>query len=293
MRAITYKSIRLLSVVLALAALAGLSPLPRARADSVIHIVQPGENLFRIGLKYGLGWQAIMQANGLASTYIYVGQELIIPVEGASVISAPPAEPTPAPAPAAPAGAEQSFHVVQAGETLFRIATRFGLSTWQLAAANHITNPALIYPGQTLLIPGGANPAAVPPPSSASGKRIRIDISEQHLYAYENGALIFSFVASTGAPGMNTRPGSYQVQSKIPNAYGGNWNIWMPNWLGIYWAGPLENGIHALPILPGGGRLWEGYLGTPVSYGCIILGVHESQQLYDWAELGVPVEIQY
>jgi hypothetical protein len=67
----------------------------------------------------------------------------------------------------------------------------------------------------------------------------------------------------------------------------------MPNWLGIYWAGNLENGIHALPILPGGGRLWDGYLGTPVSYGCIILGITEAQQLWDWAEIGVPVDIQY
>jgi hypothetical protein len=25
-----------------------------ARAESIIHIVQPGENLFRIGLKYGV-----------------------------------------------------------------------------------------------------------------------------------------------------------------------------------------------------------------------------------------------
>jgi lipoprotein-anchoring transpeptidase ErfK/SrfK len=39
--------------------------------------------------------------------------------------------------------------------------------------------------------------------------------------------------------------------------------------------------------------LWDGYLGTPVSYGCIILGITEAQQLWDWAEIGVPVDIQY
>ena len=132
--------------------------------------------------------------------------------------------------------------------------------------------------------------------SSASGyngnKSILIDISEQHMYVYEGDALVFSFISSTG---MNnaTRVGSFSVLNKIPNAYGETWNIWMPNWLGIYWAGSLQNGIHALPILPNGVRLWAGYLGAPISYGCIVIGADESQLLYDWAEIGTPVEIQW
>ena len=85
----------------------------------------------------------------------------------------------------------------------------------------------------------------------------------------------------------------YSVLDKIPNAYAWTWDLWMPNWLGIYWAGSLENGIHALPFQSNGWRLWEGYLGTPVSYGCVILGVDEAQLLYDWAEVGTPVEIQW
>ena len=123
-------------------------------------------------------------------------------------------------------------------------------------------------------------------------KYILVDISEQHMYVYEGDVLVYSFVASTG---MNnaTRAGVFAVQSKIPNAYGSTWDIWMPNWLGIYWAGGLENGIHALPILPNGATLWEGYLGRPVSYGCVVLGPYESRLLYDWAEIGTPVEIRW
>ena len=129
-------------------------------------------------------------------------------------------------------------------------------------------------------------------PAYTGNKYILVDISEQHMYVYEGDALLWSFVASTG---MNnaTRVGSFQVQSKIPNAYGATWNIWMPNWLGIYWAGGLENGIHALPILPGGARLWSGFLGSPVSYGCVVLGEYESSLLYEWAEIGTPVEIRW
>ena len=90
-----------------------------------------------------------------------------------------------------------------------------------------------------------------------------------------------------------TRVGTFSVLNKIPSAYGSTWNIWMPNWLGIYWSGHLQNGIHALPILPNGQRLWAGYLGTPISYGCVVLGAYESELLYYWAEVGTPVVIQY
>jgi lipoprotein-anchoring transpeptidase ErfK/SrfK len=137
-----------------------------------------------------------------------------------------------------------------------------------------------------------ARPADETVPSYGGSKYILVDISEQHMYVYEEDALVYSFVASTGINNA-TRVGTFAVQSKIPSAYGSTWNIWMPSWLGIYWSGRLENGIHALPILPGGGILWEGYLGRPVSYGCVVLGTYEAQILYDWAEIGTPVEIQW
>lgn len=135
---------------------------------------------------------------------------------------------------------------------------------------------------------------ASPPPAPVLGgsKYILVDISDQHMYVYENDALIYSFVASTGINNA-TRVGTFAVQTRLDNAYGATWDIWMPNWLGIYYAGGLENGIHALPILPNGATLWEGFLGRPVSYGCVVLGTYESKLLYDWAELGTTVEIQW
>lgn len=147
------------------------------------------------------------------------------------------------------------------------------------------------------IIDDGAAPATnaqapLNAPTYSGGKYILVDISEQHMYVYEGDALVYSFVASTGI-NNGTRAGTFAVQSKIPNAYGSTWNIWMPSWLGIYWSGGLENGIHALPILPNGATLWEGYLGRPVSYGCVVLGTYEAQLLYDWAEIGTPVEIRW
>jgi lipoprotein-anchoring transpeptidase ErfK/SrfK len=127
---------------------------------------------------------------------------------------------------------------------------------------------------------------------SLGGKYILVSISQQHLYAYDNGQLVYSFIASTGI-GNSTRIGSFNVLDKIPNAYGANWNIWMPNWLGIYWSNGLENGIHALPILPNGDRLWSGYLGSPISFGCVVLDVDNALQLYNWANIGTQVKIQW
>jgi LysM repeat protein len=68
-------------------------PIQSAPADG-IHTVQPGENLYRIGLKYGTSANAIRAANNLSSNIIYVGQRLAIPGSGSPV--------TPAPAPAPP-----------------------------------------------------------------------------------------------------------------------------------------------------------------------------------------------
>jgi hypothetical protein len=139
---------------------------------------------------------------------------------------------------------------------------------------------------------GQSDVQLAPAPSYGGAKYILVDISEQHMYVYDGDQLVYSFVASTGI-GNSTRIGTFAVQSKIPNAYGSTWNIWMPNWLGIYWSHGLENGIHALPILPSGATLWAGFLGRPVSYGCVVLDTYEAQLLYDWVEIGTPVDIQW
>lgn len=138
----------------------------------------------------------------------------------------------------------------------------------------------------------GGQPDAPDIPAYTGNKYILVDISEQHMYVYEGESLVYSFIASTGMDN-STRVGTFSVLDKIPNAYGSTWDIWMPNWLGIYYSGSLENGIHALPILPNGATLWEGFLGSPVSFGCVVLGTFDSQVLYDWAEVGTPVEIQW
>lgn len=102
------------------------------------HVVQRGENLFRISLRYGTTVQAVASANGIANpALIYVGQVLKIPSPGTQ----------PGPQPGG------DTYVVQPGDNLFRIALRYGMSHLQLAQYNSIANPSRIYVGQVLRIP--------------------------------------------------------------------------------------------------------------------------------------------
>jgi tetratricopeptide (TPR) repeat protein len=124
-------------------------------------------------------------------------------------------------------------------------------------------------------------------------KRIEIDISKQWLYAWEGDTIVYDFVTSTGLPGQDTATGHYKVLDKIPMAYSSIWNLSMPYWLGIYYVGSVQNGIHALPIRPDGSVMWAGLLGQRASYGCVILTDEAAQLLYNWAEIGTPVDIHY
>lgn len=136
-------------------------------------------------------------------------------------------------------------------------------------------------------------PTATPTPSPED-QLILVDISEQRMYVYENGRLLWNWVVSTGEPGKDTATGRFRVLDKIEVAYASTWNLDMPYWLGIYYSGSLENGIHALPINRATGvKLWEGLLGQRVSYGCIILSDENARTLFEWAHVGTPVVIQW
>jgi murein DD-endopeptidase MepM/ murein hydrolase activator NlpD len=63
----------LLGLLLVLAACAG-------RPESAVHVVAPGENLYRIALHYGVSVEAIAEANGIRDeTQLEVGTRLVIP----------------------------------------------------------------------------------------------------------------------------------------------------------------------------------------------------------------------
>ena len=66
----------------------------------------------------------------------------------------------------APSSTGVKTHTVQAGENLFRIALKYGLTYQRLAAYNGIANPNFILVGQVLRIPSDGEPGT-PPPTGA------------------------------------------------------------------------------------------------------------------------------
>lgn len=66
---------------------------------------------------------------------------------------APAPDPAPAPAPAPSGGAT---YIVRSGDTLSAIGAKYGVGYMDIASANGIADPNVIYPGQVLAIPGGA-----------------------------------------------------------------------------------------------------------------------------------------
>ncbi len=124
---------------------------------SVVHVVQRGENTFRIALRYGTTVDAIAAANNLANPrLIHAGLQLLIPCPGTVTYTAPPAAPpTTGVGNPAPASGTCGSYVVATGDTLYSIALRFGTTVEALAAANGITNINAISIGQVLVIPCG------------------------------------------------------------------------------------------------------------------------------------------
>ena len=148
------------------------APSRAAQADGG-YVVQPGDNLSAIAAQNGVSLNSLLAANSLSDpNYVWAGQHLSIPGKAAPAPAAPapstapaplvPARVAPAaPAIAAPAVASGSRYTVQAGDYLSDIAARYGVNVDALAQANGISNPNLLFSGQTLTIPGrGSEPPA-------------------------------------------------------------------------------------------------------------------------------------
>ncbi len=240
-------------------------------ADSTIYVVKRGDTLMGIARKFGTSIAAIQRINQIHGPVIYVGQRLKIPQATNSD---------------KPSGTT-IVHTVRRGETLSQIAQAYGVTVEQIRKLNNLKNGDLLRVGQKLIISGKPNKKA-----PKGQKKFVVDISEQRCWRYEGDKLLNTWRCSTGR-NNSTKTGRFRVQSKIRKAYGSTWNIWMPWWLGIYWSGPVENGIHGLPWnAKTGARTWAGLVGTPITYGCVMLNDKAAETLWRWADIGTLVIIK-
>lgn len=110
-----------------------------------IYTVQPGDTLMAITLRYNLSLADIAQANNLSdSNLIFPGQQLTLPDISRGV---------PVPPKSTSEGVGQTY-TIQPGDTLFTIASIYGVSLDSIITTNRLANPDLLQVGQTLKIPG-------------------------------------------------------------------------------------------------------------------------------------------
>ncbi len=115
----------------------------------------------------------------------------------------------------------------------------------------------------------------------ATSRRIVVDVSSQRVYAYQGSQLVLSTPANV----RGIRYGNFRVQTKLPvaRAYTLGWKL--PHWLGIYYAGGLENGLHGPAYTARGAR-------TMASLGCVVMPAGAAARLYRWAHYGTRVTVQ-
>lgn len=184
----------------------------------------------------------------------------------------------------------QRTYTVESGDTLTSLSAKFGMPSGLVAEANPGIDYNRLSVGQEIIIP---SQDILTPYMPAPGKRVVVNIEEQRMRVYENGIMIYDWPVSTGIATSPTNRGVFQAIQKHDSAYASQWDLRMPYFITIYPAGgSVDNGIHELPILSSGQRLWAGTLGRPASYGCIILGIPEAETLYNWIDIGVIVVVE-
>lgn len=121
------------------------------------------------------------------------------------------------------------------------------------------------------------------------GKYIDINLRSQVMTIFENGQVLDAYMVSSGKRGLETPQGTFHIANKAPRAWSKAYGLYMPYWMALVASGQF--GIHELPEWPSGYKEGAAHLGTPVSHGCVRLGVGPAERVYNWTEVGTPVVV--
>ena len=202
---------------------------------------------------------------------------------------------------ASPQNVQYKIYVVKEGDTLGIIARKFNVTIAAIKKANNLS-AGTIYVGQKLRIPVKTQPKKQPKqptqPSTSPVKKqptrspgfrapnarkwIEVDLSQQRLYAHENGQVVFTTLISSGRSPYRTPIGRFRVWAKVRRQTMSGPGYSLPNvqWV-MYFAG--ANAIH--------GTYWHHNFGHPMSHGCVNATNKAAKWLYNWAPYGTIVVV--
>ncbi|MFH2063160.1 MAG: L,D-transpeptidase family protein [bacterium] len=118
---------------------------------------------------------------------------------------------------------------------------------------------------------------------------VRVDVSEQRLYAYEFGQPVGSFLVSTGKVGYATPLGEFSALAKPEYVhYAWSYGDGNPN---NYDLGVVRWNIRFLPHLYIHYAPWHNNFGRRMSHGCVNVNRTNAEWIYGWLDVGTPITV--
>ena len=190
-----------------------------SRTSGGNYLVQPGDTLYSIARRSGMSLNSLLTLNGLSqSSVIYPGQSLTISQSDSRVAT----KSSYTAKPLASGVSTSGTYTVQAGDTLYGIARRSGMSLNTLLSLNGLSQSSVIHPGQTLKLSGASNATVASPvsykstASSASTSGTYTVKAGDTLYriAYNHGISLTTLLSINGLSETSTiLPGQQLVVS--------------------------------------------------------------------------------
>ncbi|MGY3724016.1 Flagellum-specific peptidoglycan hydrolase FlgJ [Granulicatella balaenopterae] len=173
------------------------TPQPAKASASSQYTIVAGDTLYGISRKTGVPVAKLVTLNGITlDTIIYPGQQLTIPAKEsnqAKEVATPQlAIVTPVKEKEAEKAVSQSTttYTIVAGDTLYGISRKIGVSLNTLLDINHLTEDVIIYPGQTLTITGkGTNQSVALTAKEATSKTYTIKAGDNLWRIAKNNGL--------------------------------------------------------------------------------------------------------
>jgi hypothetical protein len=121
----------------------------------------------------------------------------------------------------------------------------------------------------------------------AESRWVDVNLAEQVVRAFDNGQMVYATLASTGRAGFWTRPGSFQVWTKL-----------QADDMGGGAAGPDYYLLERVPWVlyfdqarALHGTYWHNRFGQPSSHGCVNLSAFDAHWFFNFAEVGTTIHV--